>query len=265
VTIAEQAFCTECGVSLSPGVRFCAKCGAPTSVPSAETSIVESSTPIAQNPRRRQGPDGAWQYQGEDGYWYADESSQVPSGTGPVAAPASLSAPPTPPPPTPAPPQMRRTKRRVIPTSFAIIGGLIVVIGTLFLPWVTDPAGDSIKSFQIDSVKSNAYWILGLGIFVIVWTVLVLALKRESRIRRNFFFRVLDRSFIPVAILCGYGLYDSQSNISEAAGQLTYSLGVGFWAVAVGATLIFISGFFFDRGDRVGNLVEGIIDVFSGG
>ena len=166
---------------------------------------------------------------------------------------------------TVAPPEMRWTKRRVVPAGLAISGGLIVTIGP-FLPWVTftgSGGSGSLNVFEIPSVKSTGYWIVALGVFAAGWAVLALALKRESRIRRNFFFRVLDRSFIPVAGLCGWGLYDSQKTISDIAGGAGgYYFSVGFWAVAIGGTLIFISGFFFDRGDRVENLLEGVIDVF---
>ena len=91
-------------------------------------------------------------------------------------------------------------------------------------------------------------------------------MKPKPALRRRFIFRLLDRLFIPIAILCGWFLYYAHTNISNAINDVTQgnsgSFVFGYWIVAVGGTFILVSGFFFDRGERFENIAEGAIDLF---
>ncbi len=156
----------------------------------------------------------------------------------------------------------------------------MIAIGA-FLPWISISGNGStltLNGFNIGPsgdipVSGSSGWfgglLVGLGIFVTAWTIFVLVFNPKNRLRRHFVFRLLDRLFIPIAILVGYVLYYAHGNISDAINNVTQgntgSFAFGYWIVAVGGTFIFVSGFFFDRGDRLENLADGALDFVLGG
>ena len=250
VTIAGNVFCTKCGTAANSGASFCAKCGAPTPTSAAQSSIVEpTNQPVAQNPamgpRWRQGPDGVWQYQGDDGYWYVGgDSAQTPPS-------AAMSAATAPPPAATAPAATPQRKRKVFPF-IAIAGGILIAVGA-FLPWLSISGQGSTQTWNAFNlnpgpnnipVGGSSWWFGGLlvflGIFVVAWTVFIIFMKPKPALRRRFIFRLLDRLFIPIAILCGWFLYYAHTNISNAINDVTQgnsgSFAFGYWIVAVGGT-----------------------------
>jgi len=250
-------------------------------------------------PRWRQGADGGWQYQGDDGYWYVrDEAGQTPPGTAPAVPPAAATAvppaaaPAVPPaaatavppaaatavPPaaaTAVPPAaatgVARIKKRVVPACVAIAGGVVVAVGA-FLPWLTFSNGSGTFTVSAGQINQTATTFTGasddlgtelliLGIVAAVVGVFRLILRSTSRIRRLFIWRFLERSFVFIALLCGWVLYDGHNQLSDDINRATISASIayGFWIVLAGAALIFLSGLFLDRGKVFENLIDGIL------
>jgi hypothetical protein len=164
-----------------------------------------------------------------------------------------------------------RIKKRVVPACVAIAGGVVVAVGA-FLPWLTFSNGSGTFTVSAGQINQTATTFTGasddlgtelliLGIVAAVVGVFRLILRSTSRIRRLFIWRFLERSFVFIALLCGWVLYDGHNQLSDDINRATISASIayGFWIVLAGAALIFLSGLFLDRGKVFENLIDGIL------
>lgn len=217
-------------------------------------------------------PNGERQYLGEDGYWYvatSDSDSTVSPPlpppppappTGPDAAWAAM-APPKPPDPSStwaamaAPRQGTEPASTTVPAGawLAIIGGLIIAISSL-LPWVTASVFTvtlNRNGFQLGN--DNSFSVDGVICIILgVVTVLIGIVRLTNSASPRF----IQRSAIVTGIGAGlvyanrYGDLQNFVKGLNAKPDVTASVAYGFWLLAVGAAITFVSGLILHSASR---------------
>jgi hypothetical protein len=141
--------------------------------------------------------------------------------------------PPPPPPMQPSPPAPTRSD---LPGGLVLAGGILVVIG-VFLPWIT--ATEPLRSASVSGLKIGTYGTLLLGGFAIARGA---SLLRPGMFNFTMGTPIIGGVLILVLLAIRWSSLQDDLRALRSFPGVTASVGIGVWAVVLGAILVIVGG-----------------------